>query len=226
MRVLPDSVLTELAKEVMVICHLFKLEATATYQWTDYDQSVHFASNYWLNKGIVFDDFEYNLSAEVPSLTFTYPNADKAFSDIALAQDLRNKPFSIYRVMLNSSLGVIGYTTEAELDDDAVFKGFIDQIPQMDRLNARVSVVGHRITEGGLGPGRTHSGMCWKKFKSTECTYVDGTIHPADDSWCDQSKSRCKTLLNAVNFGGWEYISELVDKELMWGSRVKNWSKR
>lgn len=224
MRVLPASVLTEIAKEEMMICHLFKLVATATYRWTDCDQDVYFASNYWYTKGIIFDDFEYTLSAEVPSLTFSYPNADKAFSTIALAEDLRGKAFTIYRVLLNSSLGVIGCAAESELD--IVFQGFVDQIPGMNRLDAKITVVGHRITEGGLGPRRTHSGMCWKKFLSTECGYVDGTIHPADDSWCDKSKTRCATLLNAVNFGGWEYIAKLADEELYWGARVKNWSTR
>jgi len=43
------------------------------------------------------------------------------------------------------------------------------------------------------------------------------------ETWCDYTKARCVTLGNFNNFGGDEFISDLADKQVYWGQKVKSW---
>jgi len=216
MRSFPALVTAELVKDGITICHLFKLESTITYRWTDCDQDIYLDS-WWSNKNLKFSDFQFDLSAKIPSVSWNFPNADKWFSDMVLAGEIKGKPFTIYRILIDRNLQVIGYASESEITP--FFRGMIDQIPEMDRLDARASAVSHRITERGIGPKGDFSGLCWKVFKSVHCTYAGA------ETWCDFTKGRCVALNNAINFGGWEYISDLSTKEIYWGRRTKNWGK-
>jgi len=166
----PDLDTGELANTNLMIRHLFKLVATATYKWTDADQNVYFDGTFWNRIGLDFGSFIFEISGGIPSLSFEIPNVSKWFSDIALGEDLRNKVFKIYRVMLDRNLKVIGYATEADMEP--IFSGFIDSIPDTDRETGRVEVVSHRITEKGIGPRRGHSPECEWVFKDTSSKVI------------------------------------------------------
>src|SRR4030042_2408079 len=115
MRALPAVVTAELAKEVAWIRHLYKLTASSTYRWTDCDQDIYFDSQLWTARETSWRDIEFSIEGGIPEEPLTLIDIDGSFKNITLAEDLKRKPFIIYRVCLNSSLGVIGYTTQVEL---------------------------------------------------------------------------------------------------------------
>lgn len=217
MRALPAAITTELAKEVAWIRHLYKLTATATYRWTDCDQDIYFASNYWLAHEINWQSAEFSIESTVPTLSLVATDIDGALKNIALAEDLKRKSFIIYRVLLNSSLGVIGCTVEADLP--IVFDGKIDNL-FFDRKEATIEIISHLCDWEVICPRRVHNPNCSWAFKGAECGYSGG------ETWCDFTKSRCVTLGRQANFGGFEYIASLIDQNPYWGSRVKAWAGR
>ena len=218
MRTLPALVTAELLKDAIMLRHLFKLVGATTRYWTDCDQNVYFAGHWWEARGITFDSTTSALETDAETISVKIDNVGDWFSDIALAENLQKKAFYIYYVALDKNLDVVGCTVEADLP--IIFDGFIDAM-DIDRKEAVIDVISFFVTFRVLTPRRMHLTTCWKTFKSTECAYAGA------ETWCDKSKSRCVTLLKTDNFGGFEYISELVDGQFYWGRRQKVWpSKR
>jgi hypothetical protein len=168
----PDNDTGELVAKNAMIRHLFKLVATATYRWTDCDRKVYFDGNYWTQLNLDFSGFNLGLTGGIPGLSFDVPNVSRWFSNIARAEDLRNREFTIYRVALNRSLKVIGYTAESQIEP--LFKGVVDSLPDITREIGKVEIVSHRITEKGEGPRRNHSPGCQWTFKDV-ATRILGT---------------------------------------------------
>lgn len=218
MKSLPSAITDELIKEVAWIRHLYKLSATATYRWTDADQDIYFNGNWYYAREIVWQNVDYSMTSDVPTVQFTITDINGALKDTALAEDLRRKPFMIYRVLLNSSLGVIGSTSET-VGLPIVFDGKVDNIT-FDRKEAQFSIISHMVDWEILCPRRIHSPTCQWVFKGSECGYSDG------ETWCDFTKTRCIALGRETNFGGCEYISQLADKDVNWGQKIKTWGKK
>lgn len=207
-------------KRLSSLKHLFKLVASTTYYWTDADQDVYFDGKYWTAKGLAFSDLSYSIDGQTATTTVTFPNVDKAISTLFLGEELRNKTFMIYRVLLNNSLVPIGVAVEADLS--IVIDGLVDSIPSGHQTQAQVGLVSYNITGDVQIPRRQIEDKCpWIAiggFKgATYCKYA------GVETWCDGSKSRCDTLANSVNFGGFEYISSLQNQQIYWGQRVKTW---
>ncbi len=222
MRSLPALVTAEVIKEAHFQRHLIKLVASTTHYWTDCDYKIYFDSKYWAASGISFSDLTSAIDQAVGTGSLTIPNADKVFSDLALSEDLRNKAFTIWRVWLTNSLGVIGATDEGDLSEQIVFDGVTDNLG-FDRKTGQINLVSLGIAGSVTTPRRVFEGTCpWTRiggFKGTWCAYAGA------ETWCDGSKARCVALSNLVNYGGWEQIAELQNEEMRWGGRVKTWSK-
>jgi hypothetical protein len=226
MRSLPAALTTELAKQAHFLANLFKMDFTPTpYYWTDIDQSIYFDSKVWEPAGIKFSDISYGIDQNIATTDVTFPNVDKFFSDLSLTTELRGKAFTIYRALLNNSLNVIGCTTESGANPlPIIIDGYINSVPKMDRMTANFNVVSFSIALNINTPRRVYEPKCgWLRiggFKGTFCAYAGA------ETWCDGSKLRCVELANQVNFGGWEFISDLQNQPVRWGQRVKTWGKK
>ena len=220
MRTLPALITTELAKDAIFLKHLFKFVASTTYYWTDCDQDVRFDSKWWTAKGLTFTDLQYSIDGQTSTTTVTIPNVDKALSTLALGEELRNKSFMIYRVLLDNSIVPIGVATEADLS--IVIDGLVDSIPSADQKAVQLSLISYNVTGDIQIPRRQIEDKCpWIAiggFKgATYCKYA------GVETWCDGSKARCDALANSVNFGGFEHISSLQNDTIYWGQRIKTW---
>jgi hypothetical protein len=62
-----------------------------------------------------------------------------------------------------------------------------------------------------------HSASCrWKAFKNVAtCKYAGA------ETWCDRTYTRCETLGNTANYGGFRWLPSIVDKVLWWGKVPK-----
>ena len=225
MRSLPVSIFDpalktgELFNEAHFQRHLFKLVATTTYYYTDCDQNVYFDGKYWNASGIKYSDLSYAIDQSATTGQLTVPNADKVFSDLILSEDLRSKALTIYRVWLNNSLGVVGFSEEDDLP--IVFDGLIERIPRADRKEVQMNIISFGVGGNVICPRRSFEPKCsWLiigGFTGTFCKYS------GLETWCDGSEARCVALSNKENFGGFEHISDLQTKQVLWGQRVKTW---
>jgi hypothetical protein len=62
-----------------------------------------------------------------------------------------------------------------------------------------------------------HSPSCrWKEFKNAAtCKYAGA------ETWCDRTYTRCSSLGNTANYGGFRWLPSIVDKVLWWGRTPK-----
>ncbi len=204
----------ELAKEATHQIHLFKITAASTYYWTDCDQSIFFASQFWERKNIRFDAAQLSIDSKVDTITLELDNIDKDISDWVLNENIQGKELRIYRAWLDTNLHIIGATTEADLS--ILFVGFLDQIT-IDRRKARIQVYNHFIQWRKTVPRRIHSPNCQWLFKGAECLSASTEVS------CDKSFAACTIFANTTNFGGFRHIPDLATKDIMWGTIAKNW---
>ncbi len=201
--------------------HLFKLVTSPIRYYTDCDQDIYFDSHYWTACGIKYSDLAYSIDQSITTGRLTIPNANKVFSDLSLAEDLRNKALTIYRVWLNNSLGVVGCSVETDLP--IAFDGVTESLPRGDGKEVQINLSSFGIAGNIMCPRRTFEAKCpWIRIGGFKGTYCAST---STGTWCDGSKSRCAILLNSSRFGGAEYISDLQTKQVLWGQRVKTWTK-
>jgi hypothetical protein len=103
--------------------------------------------------------------------------------------------------------GVPGYVGPGVL---TVFEGIIDAWTIDDRI-LKVTAKSE-MSKWTQRPLSLHSVSCrWKDFKGTECGYAGAA------TWCDRTYSRCETLVNTVNFGGFRWLPSIMDKVFWWG---------
>lgn len=171
MKTFPALVTAEYAKSAIFKGHLFKLEAASTYRFTSTDRKVYFDGNYWNPIKLTFGPFNIEMSGAIPSFPIKAPDINKFWSGLHLSENLRYKNFTIYEVLLDANLKVIGYATEAALADPStgscIFKGHVDAPRNLNPKNATFDVVSHRISERGEGPRGNYSPTCPWTFKHT-----------------------------------------------------------
>ena len=206
MKGLPAELTAELVKEYHAISHLFELSFATTYHWTDSDIDVYYDKTWWTSKGISFDAATFSASPKVDSIEFLIDNVDLAISTIVMAQEIRGKACTIYRVALDKNMTVLGSTK--------LFVGFVDSI-EIDGKRARFSIYNHFIRWKMATPRRLHQATCAWTFKGASCTYQGA------ETWCDHSWERCVALGNSQNFGGFRWLPGLVDKQVWWGRSPK-----
>lgn len=202
MKGLPAELTVELVKEYHAISHLFELSFSITYHWTDADIDVYYGGTWWTSKGVSFDSASFSASPKVDNIEFNVDNVDLSVSTLVMAEEVRGKPCTIYRVALDKNMTVLGSTK--------LFVGFVDGI-EIDGKRGRFSIYNHFIRWKMSTPRRIHQATCMWTFKGSQCSYVGA------ETWCDHSWERCVTLTNKVNFGGFKWLPFLVDKNVWWG---------
>lgn len=211
-RSLPYEFFSELSKDLVYIRHLVTLFIGPTIRWTDCDQDIFYANEWYEKKSISFDAANFSITPQADSISFSISNVDKFFSDLILNQDIRGKEAWIERVCLDNNLQIIGAAS-------MMYLGFLDNI-KVDRKIGNVKIYNHMIKWKTPTPRRDHSPNCPWVFKGTECGY-SGT-----ETWCDYTTERCKQFNNRINFGGFAHISKMAQKEIWWGTKQKIWNSR
>ncbi len=127
-----------------------------SYCWTSFDDKVSYDGNWYSPKGINFNAQQVSLLPKADSITLEINNVDSQFSDLALANEIRGKPVTIYQVALDKNNHVI--------DALIVFYGYTDAI-EINQRKATVEVYNHMIQWKKLTPRRIHSATCSWVFK-------------------------------------------------------------
>jgi hypothetical protein len=224
------TISAELQKEILQYFFLLELQLTTTYRFTDGDVPIYEGGYLFSPRAFSFDNFAGSSSLAVEKIEITIDDTDQAISALLLGEDVRNKIAKLY-------LGVIARThvigTEWDIETEwaegnvwagdyehsnvvaqEMFQGFIGGWELYDDAGARLSLT-NELVLWNKKTLRTQSTSCPWAFKGTECAYAGSEI------WCDQSYDRCTALVNSANFGGFRFLSSLMEKEIWWGKTPK-----
>ena len=109
-RSLNASVITEIAKESVTMCHLIKMSLSTVQYMTDaafdipYDGNTYTSSDYFLSMGSV----EESSDVRVGSINIELSSVGQSFTSAFLSNPYIGKQVIIYRAFLNSTGGIIG----------------------------------------------------------------------------------------------------------------------
>ena len=109
-RSLNASVITEIAKDSVTMCHLVKMSLSTVQYMTDasydiaYDGNTYASSNYFMS----MDSVEESSDVRVNSLNIELSSVGQSFTSAFLSNPYIGKQVVIYRAFLNSSGSIIG----------------------------------------------------------------------------------------------------------------------
>ena len=186
---------------------LIDLEFTSTYRYCNSDIDVWYSSNKYTARGLEISPSIFNINMQIDKTTITLDNADLVMTAIIENQEVRSKRSTIRAASLND----LGKVTAQEV----IFLGVVDSA-NYNSEKAVFSVFNILAFWQRKVPRRKYSPKCQWEFKDTvNCKYT------GVETWCDKTYSRCTTLSNIVNFGGFRWISSLIDKDIWWGRTQK-----
>jgi hypothetical protein len=119
MRTFISDYVVNLAAPYHSLTNLFKLQFSQTYYFTSFAQTIPYDSQWWLPKGIKFDQSMLSMSGGVDSLDLEFQNQDKWFSNLCLAENIVGKPVYIYQTALDNNNQVIA--------SELIFYGYGDK---------------------------------------------------------------------------------------------------
>lgn len=203
MRTIDAAILAQLQAKTLRPFVLLDFDLDGTnYRYTDCD--VPIVSTYrYSPRSIKMEAVKYSLGKVVDSVKLEVSNLDSALTDAFVDGTPQGGEVLIKLILLNDS-----YTAVAS--PQIFFQGNIDGW-SLDEEKLTVTIASEfvRWNQRTL---EKHSASCrWKQFKGTECAYAGA------ETWCDRSYTRCVTLGNSANFGGFRWLPSIIDKEIWWG---------
>ena len=144
----------------------------------------------------------YTAKASVDKLVIDVQNVDLIMSATLLNEDVMNKWGIVYIAFFDENNVLINYPIE-------VFRGLVSTW-KLSEQKASITLVNEFIF-WNKKVLRKHQDTCRWAFKGTECGYSGA------ETWCDNEYSRCLTLNNEDNFGGFRWLPDLSEKQIYWG---------
>jgi hypothetical protein len=218
MRTIPASILREFEHPVVRERHLLKVTVSTAkiLHFTDAGIDITFAGEWWLARRFTYPEVEKSYEASADSTKLTLDNVDGYFTRLTRDTDLRKSATIIYTVWLDDNMKVVGATAESDLR--CVLYGLWDRSEVVDS-KIEVDILDQSI-KSKYCRLRRHSPNCQWIFKGDDCRYAGA------ETWCDFTAARCVTLANYANFGGFQWLLDLKNKEISWGGKTKSWKYR
>lgn len=185
-----------------------EMEFDQTHRYTDCDIDLYATtvSGGGLNKfeamPFNFDSIKYTAKSSVDKLKIDIQNTNLLCSAITLNEDIRNKWVTVWVAFIDEDNKIIETPFET-------FKGLVDTWALNEGVGSITLV--NEFVFWNKKVMRKHSSSCPWVFKGTECGYSG----PVQD--CDRSYSKCRTLVNTDNFGGFRWLSVLSERDIYWG---------
>lgn len=190
----------------------FTVRGDEDFSWTNDDdtQNVEDDDTQWKEgsdfiyspRGFKFEGVKYSIGNVVDSATIIIDNRDQVMTSIFVDGVIQDNDANISIAVLDEHGKQISIVN--------IFNGQSDSWT-LDEGQIRLTI----STDFARWARKTvsyHSSSCrWKEFKGTECQYS------GLETWCDRSYSRCVTLVNTDNFGGFRWLPDFENRELFWG---------
>jgi len=209
-RNLNQTLIDELAGLEMFpfFCLVFT-DGVNTYKYTTLDVPITLTgdpSGTFTSRGFEFESINYTLSNVMDDCTIRLDNLDQVLTSIFVGGQVEEKTASVYLGLMNTASDA----TSEVLGTVLVFTGEVDSF-ELDETEVRL-VIGSIFTRWGHQTFNKNSSSCrWKVFKGTRCGYS------GVENLCDRSYTRCLTLGNTANFGGFRWLPSIENKKIWWG---------
>ena len=204
MRTINASILAQLQAEELKPFYLLSwtIDGT-TYRYTDCDVPIYLTNNY-SPLGFKFANIRYSINNIVDKVDVEVDNLDQVQTAIFVGGTPQGSDVVLSLVVLDADLKIVNGSAVT------LFEGEIDTWNLNERrLSVTVTSIFYNWGQRTLSK---HSPSCrWKAFKSTECGYVGAA------DWCDRTYTKCVTLSNTTNYGGFRWLPSIVDREIWWG---------
>jgi len=210
MRTIDADYLNEL-DDHQIRCLLFYFTFNdVTYAMTTLDVPVYHAldttSTITFNpRGFLVGNISNSVNSVVNSMDIKIDNRDKYLGYIFVGEDTDDIEAELWGCILDSDGEVIGV--------EALFKGYINEF-KYDEEEVSCTITNRFTKLSHLAYSTQNSRCRWKKFKGTRCGY-SGNVDK-----CDSKVETCIKLGNYDNFGGFEYLPDLENKEVQWGPKL------
>ena len=174
--------------------------SSATLGYTNFDVDLYHGSHRYLAGDLKIEGMSFGSDLSVDQVTVHMQNVDLGMSAIMLNNDEIGAIVTISMGAVHSSRRI--YDLEPMIV--AEITGWM--------ANEKVA----KLTCSGLMARwakktmRVSQSSCPWPIGNTECGY-------AGSETCSQTWSRCKALGNQLNFGGFVYVPELMEKKIYWG---------
>ena len=154
--------------------------------------------------GFKFANIRYSINNIVDKVDIEIDNLDQVQTAVFVGGTPQGSDVILSLVVLDADLKIVNGSAVT------LFEGEIDTWNLNERrLSVTVTSIFYNWGQRTLSK---HSPSCrWKAFKSTECDYVGAA------DWCDRTYTKCATLSNTTNYGGFRWLPSIVDREIWWG---------
>jgi len=196
-----QNLINEFSAEEYSPVVLVEMYFDTTLYFTSLDTDIFYSGNWYLSRGLSFDEIFNTYTPELDILSFEIDNVGLEFSGFVTNQELRRRAVNIYIAAMDANLHIIGTVL--------AFLGVIDTI-EGDHQRVRIDLLNHFYL-WNKKTLRSHSPLCQWAFTSTECGYL------GPETWCDKTYDRCTVLANIVNYGGFPFLPSLINKQIRWG---------
>lgn len=199
MRVVDPNIKAEMAKEVAMEGHCLSLGNTFYFSSCDVPVVVH-GQRYI---PIAFNAPQLSLlsSSATGTLLLELDNANGNFDRFVLADTLQGQRSQLIAIYLNDA-GAVIYSYN-------VFSGYIDAFT-LSATTLKIELVDEFIF-WNKKPLRQCTSSCSWVFKGVECGYTN------NETLCDKTYARCKTLGQAMFFGGFRFLPAIEEADIWWG---------
>ena len=174
------------------------------WRYTDCDIKLVVDGETYSPRGFRINPINYGMGSIISKVKFEMENLDLIFTSLFVGSVVQGKEATIGFVVLDADNVGVG-------DPFTLFNGYIDDW-SLDEEKVKITLASFLVKWSQKTVNR-HAPSCrWKVFgDATTCKYS------GSETWCDRTYTRCASLGNAANFGGFRWLSSMVDKEINWG---------
>lgn len=186
----------------------FQFETTVRYTDCDIDlyaeTELGGSKNRYYSMPFSVPNINYSASPSVDEITIDIQNVSLLMSATLLNEDISNKWGTIYIGFFDSNNEIVDNLIE-------IFRGLASKWT-LTEMKASITLV-NEFVFWNKKTLRKHQGTCPWVFKGTECGY-------SGSSTCDQSYSKCVSLSNEANYGGFRWLQDLEERKVYWGKET------
>jgi len=208
MRTLETNFETEINEYDQHLVILVDMALTSTYRYCNSDIDIIYGGNKYTSRKMSVDPSIYNINMQIDKATIVFDNSDFLFTLLLESEEVRGKTVNIRVASLNDTGQVVA--------QEIIFLGVIDSA-NFNNSEATFTVFNLLVYWNRMVPRRKTNPNCQWEFKSTANSFAVNCSYSGAETWCDKTYSRCSTLNNTINYGGFRWVSTLIDKEIYWG---------
>jgi hypothetical protein len=172
-----------------------------TYRWTSCDVDLYVSGDLYIARALSIGEVRQSTGLGVSSVQVIMSNIDHSMRWIVLNQEIRATAMTIKFAALDDNAQILatetlfyGLVSTYTIDDLAVTLTLVNELALWKKKSLRQSAT-----------------SCRWSFKGPECTYS------GDEEWCDKTYVRCQTLTNTDSFGGFRFLTDVMERQVRWG---------